>query len=340
MSLPFAIKNLGKVYKSSYLNYIFIFIYFIAPLMIRYSLLLQHELAFMNHITIPPFANLDNPINFGLPSSYSLRITNHLCDNIGAWHILPPDSTLKMVNASVPRFGQFGPVVLYCHGNFASRAMYHRIDLYKFLTREGFEVVTFDYRGFADSPGTPSQVGVTNDTIGMYNFIIQHLEPGADVYLWGHSLGSGIAIQGLYRILKDQPGERMPSGLILECPFVNFLQAAYYYPLYLVYRMVPGYSHWLLIGRKIDFDSDIKVPHIAAKTPVLILHGEADLVIPRWQGEALYHAANLSSLMRLGKPKCLKFASLPQTGHNGGSGSIMMKNYLHQFISICVNTSL
>ena len=320
-------------------NCVFVFGYFIFPLMIRSSLWLQYELTFMNRINIPPFANLDNPINFGLPVSYSLRITYDLCADIGAWHILPQGSTIEGVDASTPRFGRFGPVVLYSHGNFASRALYNRIDHYKFLTGEGFEVVTYDYRGFADSPGNASEIGVTNDTIGVYKYVVRHLEPGSSVYMWGHSLGSGIAIQGMYRILKEHPDVRMPDGLVLECPFVNFLQAAYYYPLYRMHRLIPKYAQWLINGTQIGFDSDIKVPHLAAVVPILILHGEDDMVIPLWQGEALYHAANLSTQLQLGKPKCLHFGSLPKTGHNGGSGSYMMKKYLQEFFLRCENIS-
>ena len=335
----FTMKGLKQAYKSRFLvhslNFVFIFGYIIIPMTIRSSLWMQYELIFMNRISIPPFANLDNPIDFGLPNSYNMKITHDLCLDIGAWHILPKDSTLKEVNASAPIFGRFGPIVLYCHGNIASRAMYNRVDLYNFLAREGFEVVTYDYRGFADSPGNVSEVGVTNDTIGVYKYVLQHLEPGAAVYIWGHSLGSGIAIQGLYRILKEHPEVRMPNGLILECPFVNFREAVIYYPLYWVYRLVPQYSHWLMEGSKVEFDSDIKVPHISVEVPILIIHGEYDIIIPAWQGEALYHAANLSIHLQLGKPKCLKFGYLPRTGHNGGSSSFMMKEYLHEFIAKC-----
>jgi len=43
------------------------------------------------------------------------------------------------------------PVILYMHGNTGSRAREHRVEHYKFLRGLGFHIVTFDYRGYADS---------------------------------------------------------------------------------------------------------------------------------------------------------------------------------------------
>lgn len=333
-------KILSQVKRSNFmlllLNMLFVFGYVIVPMAVRSSLWLQYELTFMNRINIPPFADLDNPIHFGLPHSYSLRITHDLCESIGAWHILPHNTALEEVNRTAPRFGRFGPVILYSHGNFASRALYHRIGHYQFLSGEGFEVVAYDYRGFADSPGSVSEVGVANDTISVYKYVLKHLEPGAAVYIWGHSLGSAIAIQGLYRILKEQPDVRMPDGLILECPFVNFLQACYHYPLNFMFRVIPTYAQWLSDGAMVKFDSDIKVPHLAVALPILIVHAEYDMIIPQWQGEALYQAANLSTQLQLGKPKCLKYGVLPHVGHNGGFSSLKMKEYLRDFTSRCI----
>ena len=39
------------------------------------------------------------------------------------------------------------PVILYLHGNTASRAVAHRIELYRLLRKLDWHVVAFDYRG-------------------------------------------------------------------------------------------------------------------------------------------------------------------------------------------------
>ena len=60
------------------------------------------------------------------------------------------------------------------------------------LTSLGFHVVSFAYRGFGDSSGSPTPEGVVHDTIYVY----QHLRGLAGphpVIVYGHSLGTGIA---------------------------------------------------------------------------------------------------------------------------------------------------
>ena len=320
------------------LNSLFLFGYVLFPLTVRSSISLQYELAFMYRINLPLFGNLDNPSQFGLHNSYSLKITHDLCENIGAWHILPHNSTLANTDPAHPRFGRYGPVILYSHGNAGSRALYHRLDSYQFMARKGYEVVAFDYRGYADSPGSVSEVGVVNDTLSVYKFVLEHLEPGATVYLWGHSLGSAIVIQAMHRLLIEQPKVQVPDGVILECPFLNFYEAAYHYPLFWVYRIIPPYSDWLMRGRMIEFDSDNKIPHLAAELPILIVHAQSDFVIPHWQGEALYRVANLSGDMQLGVPKCLRFGSLPNTGHNGCASSVELDGHLDEFVLNCTKS--
>lgn len=39
------------------------------------------------------------------------------------------------------------PVILYLHGNTASRAVAHRVELYNVLRKMDYHVVAFDYRG-------------------------------------------------------------------------------------------------------------------------------------------------------------------------------------------------
>ena len=41
--------------------------------------------------------------------------------------------------------------IIYLHGQTGHRGLEYRVGLYKVLSRQGFNVVTFDYRGFGDS---------------------------------------------------------------------------------------------------------------------------------------------------------------------------------------------
>uniref|UniRef100_A0A3Q4GZD3 Lysophosphatidylserine lipase ABHD12 n=1 Tax=Neolamprologus brichardi TaxID=32507 RepID=A0A3Q4GZD3_NEOBR len=61
------------------------------------------------------------------------------------------------------KFSSSHPVILYLHGNAGTRGGDHRVQLYKVLSSLGYHVVTFDYRGWGDSEGSPSESGMTSD---------------------------------------------------------------------------------------------------------------------------------------------------------------------------------
>lgn len=78
-----------------------------------------------------PFKNLSNPSDFGLTETYAFRLSHedHL---LGAWHILPKNSTIlpsesieehfdKNVHKFNKETGDKTIVVLYLHGNTNDR---------------------------------------------------------------------------------------------------------------------------------------------------------------------------------------------------------------------------
>ena len=44
--------------------------------------------------------------------------------------------------------------------------------------------------GYGDSTGTPTEAGVVQDVLVLYNFLKSY-QNQTRIYLWGHSLGSG-----------------------------------------------------------------------------------------------------------------------------------------------------
>ena len=108
-----------------------------------------------------PFKNLSNPQDFGLEETYSFRLNN---DILGAWHVMPMSSKIIPSNNVDDHFKtnveNNAIVVLYLHGNTNDRATGYRVGLYNLLASHGYHVVTFDYRGYGDSYGDPSELNV------------------------------------------------------------------------------------------------------------------------------------------------------------------------------------
>ena len=105
------------------------------------------------------------------------------------------------------------PTVLFLHGNAATRAMTPRIRQYQgFSSRLGANVLAIDYRGFADSTGSPSEAGITRDARSAFDFLVDSGAKPEDILVVGHSLGTGVSGQLAVTLAADKVKYR---GLVL-----------------------------------------------------------------------------------------------------------------------------
>lgn len=162
------------------------------------------------------------------------------------------------------------PTVLYFHGNagnLANRAERVR----KYLLR-GFGIFMLSYRGYSGSTGQPSERHNIADARLAYEALRKDGVKASDIILYGESLGSGIAVQ----LAAEEP----VGGLVLDAPYTSIVDVAVgAYPFFPV--------RWFLFDR---YETLRHLPDVHA--PVLIVHGEADEVIPVEMGRAVYAAAN------------------------------------------------
>ncbi|XP_077722163.1 lysophosphatidylserine lipase ABHD12 isoform X5 [Canis aureus] len=198
------------------------------------------------------------------------------------------------------------PIILYLHGNAGTRGGDHRVELYKVLSSLGYHVVTFDYRGWGDSVGTPSERGMTYDALHVFDWI-KARSGDNPVYIWGHSLGTGVATNLVRRLCER---ETPPDALILESPFTNIREEAKSHPFSVIYRYFPGFDWFFLdpiTSSGIKFANDENVKHISCS--LLILHAEDDPVVPFQLGRKLYNIAAPSRSFRDFKVQFIPFHS-------------------------------
>ncbi len=157
------------------------------------------------------------------------------------------------------------------HGNAGNIS--HRIEIIRRLQNTGFHVLMFDYRGYGKSEGSPSEEGIYRD--GRAAFDYAAMIPGVDpkrIFLWGTSLGGAVAV--------DVATQRPAAGLILESTFSSardVARVAYpFLPIHLVLRT--------------QLDSFEKIQRI--RTPLLMMHGDRDSIIPIELGKKLFDVAN------------------------------------------------
>lgn len=169
-------------------------------------------------------------------------------------------------------------VVLYLHGNTGSRAAAHRIEMYKILRELGHHIIALDYRGYGNSsPIGPTERGVVNDAIAIYRYITEVTK--APVFLWGHSLGTGVSTHMLAKL--NQQNIAGPRLVILESPFNNIREEVRAHPFARLFKRLPWFNYTIanpMHSNELRFESD---KHIAEfRQPIMILHAEDDLVVP------------------------------------------------------------
>lgn len=161
-------------------------------------------------------------------------------------------------------------VVLFCHGN--SRNMSSDLDVLQMFTRLGWSALIFDYRGYGQSEGKPSEEGLYRDADAAWKHLTEERKiPPSAILIWGRSLGAGVAAELALR--------HRAKGLVLEAAFTSLADvAAAQYPVFPV-RLV----------LKSHFDNLKKIPEIGC--PVLVVHSVEDTIIPIAHGKALFAAA-------------------------------------------------
>jgi hypothetical protein len=186
--------------------------------------------------------------------------------------------------------------VLYFPGNAGNRA-YRELEL-RLLTDAGADAILFDYRGYGDSPGEPSEEGLARDARAVWRFATEtnKIEPRRLV-LFGESLGGGVAVR-LASDLSEQ--HTPPAGLILRSTFSSLTDAAAHHFPWLPVR-------WVLIDR---FPSERRIRDVTC--PILQLHGRRDTIVPFRLGQKLFAAAPEKSASGIAK----RFVELPNANHN------------------------
>jgi uncharacterized protein len=173
--------------------------------------------------------------------------------------------------------------ILFLHGN-AENISTHLASA-AWLPGDGFEVLLFDYRGYGRSDGSPSLPGLHLDFEAALEALLARPKTDPDrVVVFGQSLGGSLAITAL----AASPRRQQVRALIVEGAFTSYRALARE-------KLAGFWLTWPLqapLGLTIDDRyRPIDVIDELAPLPVLIVHGEADRIVPPDHAIALYKAA-------------------------------------------------
>jgi fermentation-respiration switch protein FrsA (DUF1100 family) len=214
--------------------------------------LLEPRLAFF-----PSSGETTTPRDLGLDYE-PLTIDTRDGERLRAWLIHPPPSTQHPAPGT--------PLVVYFHGNGGNLSNWAPI--VAGIARRGCSVLAFDYRGYGVSSGRPTEQGLYRDVEAIVDHVWTKASPPPTVVYWGRSLGVPMAAYAATR--------RPPGGLILESGFPDARS---------LFR-APSPMAFLALFSTYRFPAAEFLRSV--KVPVLVVHGDADSIVPYEQGRALY----------------------------------------------------
>jgi uncharacterized protein len=186
---------------------------------------------------------------------------------------IPTDDGITLVSWVIPAGSDSnGLWLLVCHGNAGNLSEFDRPVHYAGLRQLGLNLLAFDYRGYGESGGTPSENGVYRDAQAAYRYLREKRGVPSDrIVVFGHSLGSAVAVDLVSRVPA--------AGLILDGALTSVIDRGQE-----LYPYMP--VRWIA---KSKFNSLEKVAEI--RIPKLFLHAVGDEVVPLAHGHRLFEAA-------------------------------------------------
>jgi len=157
--------------------------------------------------------------------------------------------------------------VIYCHGNGGNIGDY--LDTAICLRDMDYNVMLFDYRGYGESEGKPTEKGTYLDAMSVWKYLVEERKFSKDrIIIYGWSLGGSIAA---WLAMNTEP-----YVLVLESTFVSARVMAQ--------RMFPYLPVGLLC--RYNYNTIEYVKHV--KCPVLVAHSRQDETIPFEDGLTLF----------------------------------------------------
>jgi fermentation-respiration switch protein FrsA (DUF1100 family) len=160
--------------------------------------------------------------------------------------------------------------ILFCHGNGGNIA--YTLDSINIFYELGFNCLIFDYRGYGNSQGKPTEEGTYMDAQAAYNWLVNDKKnKSEEIIIFGRSLGGSIGAH-LAKKVKAK-------GLVIESGFTSYADIGQKFYPYMPVRPFARYG----------FKTSEYLKKV--KCPVLIIHSRNDEIVPFELGLRLYEQA-------------------------------------------------
>ena len=160
--------------------------------------------------------------------------------------------------------------ILIFHGNAGN--LFNRVYKLNELNKLDVNILLISWRGFSGNKGKPTEKNLYRDADEAVKWLNNQGVISKNIILYGESLGTGVA--------TELGTSNAFGGIILESPFTSIANAAKIYYPYLPVNII----------LKDRYDSIGKIKNI--NTPIFIMHGKMDNIVPQQMGLELFEKAN------------------------------------------------
>ena len=160
--------------------------------------------------------------------------------------------------------------ILFLHGNAGS--LENRIYKLNYFKDLNLNFLIIAWRGFSGSTGKPSEKGLYEDATSAVKWLESNEIYQNNIIIYGESLGTAVGVE----IAQNKNF----AGIILESPFTSMIEV--------------GKKHYPFLPVKLllkdKYESINKIKNI--NSPILIMHGKKDKIVPFKMGEKMFKEAN------------------------------------------------
>ncbi|KAF3020632.1 hypothetical protein E8E14_011985 [Neopestalotiopsis sp. 37M] len=183
------------------------------------------QFGFLHNQVVPFYIKTKDGVNLHawhiVPSGLYSRNEKHLQDqNLSG----PVDDITQTLNFRLLRDDPKARLVVYMHGTSGTLGSTIRpasyCNIYSAAPNH-IHVLTFDYRGYGLSTGTPSEMGLLADALEVVNWAMNTADiPPDRIVIYGQSLGSAVAIS-LVKLLATRYPALSFAGLVISASFAD-----------------------------------------------------------------------------------------------------------------------
>lgn len=210
--------------------------------------------------------------------------------------------------------GKAKATVLFLHGNAENISTHFRNVAW--LPAEGYNVLALDYRGYGASEGTPSLAGMQLDIDAAMRSLLAHKDVDPNrIVIFGQSLGGALAI---YYAAHTAYRHNI-RAVVIDSSFFDYRMIVKEklagFPLTWPFQWLP----WLTVD---DEYSPANSVAAISPIPLLLIHGDQDVVVPPHHSQQLFERAK--------EPKQLWI--VPGAGHIQSQESQEIRKRLAEFL--------